>query len=366
MVYSFFIVVLYCILYRVMSQALGCPKLTQNNHKWTKGVPGQNVDWFVILKDNGGKDYLYADSSVPKLNSFHKLGDVLDPLSEAVKRINKHKYALMFNDQYKVLGGRNTQAPHPHSKGFMGWTNDQGLFITHSVPDYPGLLVDKKTVKAKLEPKNEALAQHFLCITMTAANSEMLKEAVAFEHFATRFHGFYLIKQQGHRQPLNSGIPGILGVKDEKLPKRHEVEFKATEVGPWQVISKHVPDNKSKGSLFEYVMEIYDKPFYIRTHSRSKGLFDDECGPYNIESLRVKTLEFPDQMIQLSEGGDHSKWAISDKGDVSCFCDLNRKCPQRKRGGSCFCLRNQNLHDEIGRLIDQSEVQKCRKKFHCF
>ena len=118
------------------------------------GPHPQPVGWWLILKKNNGLDYAYFDDSTPVGSETvtltgYQLDDYQRSLGATIQQINDQRDSLavlIFNDAPIVAPtqagtdlGMNASATTGHINGLLVADENQGFWISHSLPAFPYL-----------------------------------------------------------------------------------------------------------------------------------------------------------------------------------------------------------------------------------
>ncbi len=106
------------------------------------------------------------------------------------------------------------------------------------------------------------------------------------------------------------------------------------------------------------IPNFYQSSFYVETWTRPH-LLPNICDKYSV--FNIKLLNFDGE--EMKDTKDHSKWGVSDKGDIICYGDMNRTEEQEKRQGSIACFRNNNVAGIVRGFIPESEQCGSSMKF---
>jgi hypothetical protein len=308
---------------------------------------GQPTSWFANIKfprsiRKAGDKYAYLH---PKGgNAFQVVQGInIDGPQEALSRtitlINSmpkaSKEQVLFNDEKP---GEDAKSSGAHAKGVLAYDpkTKTGVYIMHSLPGYPKIS-DAGVIDPKVDEDNDKFAQHVFCLSLNEASYQAVANNLAVE---------------------NPNIYFGTGIY-EKFPKRTVEESKVTKIqgGAGEKIVMFTKAPRFAGLLFEdIIIPAIDAPLAVESWGR----------PYQKPSCFLKKNSVNINQLQFatkdtwSHGNDHSKWAVtSAKLKVACFCDMNRMESQAKRGGSCFCIEDANVHQALSSLI--VDTDKCDK-----
>ncbi|KAL1438421.1 hypothetical protein MTO96_048035 [Rhipicephalus appendiculatus] len=310
--------------------------LTTLSHAATscKNEKNADVDWFFMYKlPRGAQDkhkvsiprgdeYVYIDSTTPTstpywkmsthniFNASNALANTIAPLT--AKQKPKNLTYVVYNDQPPDSPGRQKVEQRTHQSarsslaGLFIFDEESGVWIIHSVPKFPEMLHHGFYT---FPTSGREFGQTILCVTFPASQLETIAT-----HLRLQYPNIY-----------DSYAPPSLHVYSAAVASNLESNLFAST---WR--------NGAGGKVPADCNDTYTVT--------------------NIEALR---LSMGKQQLQIKNGEDHSKWAISEETAKRFVCigTLNRMHSQYRRGGQTLCFKNALLHKLLLRSV--SEFDSC-------
>jgi len=329
---------------------------------------GDPVDWFIVYKlprqnvtsdepRKKGLAYLYMDQSTA--GQWKRSNATIDQNRQTVAYTLKQFYAnakndsvfrLLYNDE---LPQGNVSYSKGHTKGALVFDGTSGFWMIHSVPKFP--------------PKNDygypptgaKYGQTFFCVTFP----------------------YSMLGEVGNQLLLNEpyiydwSLPAAMARDNEVLqkvikgqPPKTAPFFRKTSLtslGGVAMTSFAKHKKWSEELYTDLVAPTLQKVLYTETWQNGGGDIGSNCTAaykvYNIANLTLETK------ISFSNHDDHSKWAVSDKVNVSsqsgfwiCVGDINRQKTQYTRSGGTMCMQNEDVWKTFRFSIQN--YQKCPNK----
>uniref|UniRef100_A0AC34GRW7 Deoxyribonuclease II n=1 Tax=Panagrolaimus sp. ES5 TaxID=591445 RepID=A0AC34GRW7_9BILA len=311
---------------------------------------GQSVDWFAayklpILSDRSkhrsGLDFLYADARQPESwqVSTKQINDSSSAIGKTMGQLWKAKndqsifYAL-YNDEHP--GSNKSDSYRGHMKGVLLFDDFRGFWLIHSVPNY----VDLSKSAYSYPSSGVRNGQSFLCVTFPVSALSQIGTQLLFSQPSV----------YDYRLPdsFKKLFPDLTKAIEKKSMSRAEASFSSI---------------KSIKSLDGVNFMSFSK------HKKyGKDLYGDLVAPELKSSFYVETwLNGPvDVDYAFSSSKDHSKWAVSDNGNLPYVCigDINRQKSQMGRGGGTLCIQNFLLWHLYRSSVDHVECCPTSNIFH--
>ena len=342
---------------------------------------GRSVDWFVILKPpwvtssstasfRKGAGYSYADANAPSLTPTNQtlygasaLASTLAPAFAPPASQPPDLGWAFYNDG----------VPHAaydfkmgHTKGATIFDSSGGLFLLHSVPDYPNAVGTPYAYPSS----GTANGQVFLCVSLNAANLDTV--------FSQWFYSYPRI--------YSSKLPPAVSCTYPNLAK-----YLATAPPPRATAAPYIKQAVVMTSLGMPVRSIAKYPYWgeldlwadgvapmlgvdlcVQTwqnNGNNLGAFCKRDGrAFNV--IDVGGMQFSSD-TRWDNVKDHSKWAVSDACTAAadalwvCIGDINRQSGQFSRGGGAMCFQSRPLYESFYSFISplasncSGNVSKC-------
>jgi deoxyribonuclease-2 len=361
---------------------------------------GKPVDWWIILKLDNGFRYVYRDSKMGG-PQFVGPNEGLDDetANHALSRTMNAFYQKVTNPDFGYLIYNDQPASTPkaadefaedakaHAKGLVGFDSRQGIWLIHSVPQFPNAL--SSGVYSGLPPNSRAFGQSFLCVTypiteFSEIGAQLYIDNPLVVQGAIPIDAIPIVGDQFSRlvsrkvKPIDVGLPqSSVGVLTSKAGK---------------TITSFAKSARWKLDLYEDLIAPYFKTdLLVRTWMRAPGNLPTFCAPESCANTFVQdeegisilsqpvchhlcnetntSCQFPYSVMivnglklsddtLLSRKNDHSKWAISapnSKLPIVCIGDINTQTTQRLRGGGSSCIEDEDNWLAFQKLIDDRD-----------
>ncbi|XP_066245534.1 plancitoxin-1-like isoform X2 [Euwallacea similis] len=328
-----------------------------------KDQQGNSIDWYVayklpkqtkhenaLVKEGLGYMYMTSDDhnqwifSETGINSSNSLiGNTLNPLYN-----NAKKYlSILYNDQ-PPQGHAGSKG---HTKGVVIADKTSGLWLIHSVPNFPYSLN-----QYEYPDSGTHYGQSFLCLSLGV--SDLNSVGIQLQYNEPQ------IFAQNVPETMKSIFPEL-----EKAARNETVED-----SPWYRIANI---NTQKGANFvsfaksgNFEKDLYadlvsaslETNLYVETWPNEPNRLPSDCDHiYQVDNVLSISLSISSEVnMSFTSTTDHSKWAISTSQDSSkwlCIGDINRAEKQTERGGGTTCINNKVLAQQYAGIV--SSVQQC-------
>ncbi|XP_078128212.1 deoxyribonuclease-2-beta-like [Sander vitreus] len=388
-----------------------------------KNHNGVAVDWYIIYKApklnnirTEGLEYLYIDPAGKKTYKDHNklinndkgvLANTLKPIF--TKSMTDNFGFITYNDQPPPdeKGVKPSVASKfGHSKGVVMMDKTTGVWLLHSVPQFPF-----KRDKNNFYPDSGAAkAQTFICVTFKYNQFKKIGQhlldirAFPFDHQIPE--GFYTelkdvrnkMVQTGNNiniQDLTSaGLTSAAGTlfrsfakKQYKGPSgvgklRHRRVKVLPKAKPKPAVHKTITKGHKAGTkgpsaarlvalrdpkrfvgdLYLTIAETYRTDVRVQTwgcqlNRDSSYCVQNQRQVINIESVKT---DLGNGEFKWMTKNDHSKWCVADTkhSDLICIADVNRAITQYERPGGGLCFEHKEASELFKGLIDETET--CR------
>ncbi|XP_075554609.1 deoxyribonuclease-2-alpha-like isoform X1 [Dermacentor variabilis] len=351
-----------------------------------KDERNEDVDWFFMYKmpkeasraaavafnkastsARGGEEYFYVDARTPAStsrwpHSDHSvaeadgaLANTLAPLYATNKSALNLAYAT-YNDQPPTSTDGARVDSHGHTKGVILFNEQQGAWLVHSVPEFPGSLHSGRYV---FPDTGREYGQTALCVTFPTSQLDTIATHLRLQH----------------PDIYDSYAPQSLLAAHPPLALLLQKSFIRTQ--PWLLTSKLTTQGNATFVSFakhaHYEQDVYEAAVGValRTDVLAStwrngrgGKLPPACngagGPRVLDVLQMRFDQASSNAsLAFDNTEDHSKWAVSlpakkrahdkerpesDDAGYVCVGSLNRMQSQLRRGGETLCFRNALLH----------------------
>ena len=187
-----------------------------------------------------------------------------------------------------------------------------------------------------------------MCLSMDISNLEKLAAGLILTELHVYFSNFQSSKYPNLQKiasskPDNNNNKFLNFLKDGSTITSFNVDGKYDFTGIHKSPDYHVDMLEDimvpalKQSLFS---ESWGRPYSSANCDLAGGLF----------VKNIKHISFNDKS-KWDDHDDHSKWAISNKGNIVCPGDMNHMTSQKKRGGSYFCFSHKKLWTAMRKIV---------------
>jgi deoxyribonuclease-2 len=330
---------------------------------------GQSVDWYIILKTpeisssypsvSKGYAYLYADSNSYTTkrfftNSSHSLGDGQGALDHTLAQIysnyNNVGYAF-YNDE---TPSGSTSYSYGHTKGVMGWDNNGGFWLIHSVPK----MAEDPSKGSFSYPNNGRMyGQSMICVSLNATNMDSAFFQLTYTNpqlYANSWiSGTESIYPNGNQFFNQKVVVKKAGTNIATIVTKNGVSFthyaKNVKWGKC-IFGDLIGPQYSVSTLVESWQDPYEKPYLPPTVTLSV-----------YSSLLIATPNYAQwDSISWKQAIDHSKWSVSigDNGAaaVTCIGDINKQTSQNHRSGGMLCIQDKVIYNAFVDLIVTTDM----------
>ena len=314
--------------------------LFYQNEKVCLNPNGKPVDWYIIFlfprSVSPDKEiyYAYFDSNLLSAD-YYLYNESSFPPSMVISYLNN-------NDSNYNYFAWNDGLPESkfsyniskaHSKGFLIYDKNDGVFLSHSLPQFPKKINNK--LLSGLTSNAGYYGQHFLCISITKETSEKIVEILNNINALV----FASVKKDNVNKIENEWVKKLIINKYDIVHSINDKNFIKSKKGiEFTIFSKN---NYNLVTPYDTVLrQNYLDDFYIRTWILPK-LVPAICEKYSI--FNVDKIQFGE--YKYDKNKDHAKWAISVFKNIVCFGDLNHCESQKIRGGMLICFENEALHN---------------------
>ena len=340
---------------------------------------GDPVDWWIIVKrpgsveqDNGAvyigsnvsssEEYINLENSdgalLRTLQKVKEVGKVNIPRYDSQKKEqlmceDSNSCTLLYNDQvHKKISKSSVSTKYAHSKGILSFSDSMGIWIVHSLPEFPFIDTNTKEIFPNFSENtnvrvanssDRAYGQIFFCGSFSGKNQfekiqEHLKK-LKVNFYPHVNYKFYPKEKKGTKSNL---IQSNIKLFSSGL----ELQEKLQLVSYGRKYAK-----KTDNDIYDY----YAKDI-IKSSLKVQHWYSSRNKELKVGSVSyIRKMHFPNQSESWGNSDtreDHSKWAISgNKGKLFCIGDLNRETLQKERGGQLLCFENQRVWNMFHSMI---------------
>jgi deoxyribonuclease-2 len=266
---------------------------------------------------------------------------------------------VQYDDEWP---GNHKHGTGGHTKGVLGFDEQGGFWLIHSVPRFPANISDG--TYPGLPEDETRYGQTFMCISTSLADLDKVSKNLIIAHpwvYGADVPVSLAFGDLSYLKLLAAGQRGIDGVDSNK--------DEITSVGPNTPLTFTLFYKSPDWGKFLYedlVEPYFHNSFMWETWMNGVNPDPSFCtgdgSPYQYNSTNIRHLTLGSE--SWKETQDHSKWGVSvgdwyDNAQVQVICigDINRQQSQNGRGGGTTCFHHTNIWITMWRAIDQ--VDQC-------
>uniref|UniRef100_A0A023GIL2 Putative deoxyribonuclease ii n=1 Tax=Amblyomma triste TaxID=251400 RepID=A0A023GIL2_AMBTT len=295
-----------------------------------------------------GEEYVYIDSLTPQSTPYwslstHNIFKEGNALANSIalltaKEKPKNVTYAVYNDQ-PPHNLENRRTSNGHTKGLFIFDEESGVWIIHSVPKFPEVL---HTGTYVFPPNGRENGQNILCVTFPTSQLETIAT-----HLRLQYPNIYDSYAPASLRKTHPALNLLLARKFiKRAPWVLTASLKDVAHNAYVSFAKHGRYNKDVYSSL-VANNLESNLFASTWRNGAGGKAPPACNNTyivtNVEAVRFKMSQ---QQLDIKNGEDHSKWAVSEETDKRYVCvgTLNRMHSQYQRGGQTLCFRNALLH----------------------
>jgi deoxyribonuclease-2 len=292
--------------------------------------------WTIIKAPKTGDNFLYAtgDKGEDLYSPSYSLNDTTKgALSLTLNQLweSETNYVL-FNDESPGISGYNYTVGH--TKGILAVDSEAqtGFYIVHSFPSWPLGPQSPRSQNSYggLSSNLWTYGQNAYCVSVSAKTIDTF--AYSFQLNIPNIYDTKLSTTVMNSLPnVTALINGLYSTA--AICAIHPF----TSIGGKEHIlfSKSTQWNKDLWS--SCVAPYVKKDLVVESWIRGSAIGPSCSGAYEV--LDASEIAF-DSSFTWSEYNDHSKWATSTDGQITCHGDINRMTTQYVRGGGAVCFQS--------------------------
>ena len=317
---------------------------------------GESTDSWTILKaPKTGDAFLYATGNDLYSPSYSLNDTTQGALSLTLNQLwETDTNYVLFNDEPPDVSGYNFTVGH--TKGVLAINADAqtGFYIVHSFPQWPKGPRSQNSYGG-LSANLWTYGQNAYCVSVLAKTIDTM--AYAFQLTVP-----YIYDTRLSTTVMNT-LPNVTAlVKGTYSTAAICANHPFTSVGgkPYILFSKSTQWNKDLWS--SCVAPYVKKDLVVESWIRGSAIGPSCSGAYEV--LDASEISFSTEftwtlapkmvrgkyiqtnVFEWSEYNDHSKWATSTDGKITCHGDINRMTTQFVRGGGGLCFQSSGYNLE--------------------
>ncbi|XP_043834997.1 deoxyribonuclease-2-alpha isoform X2 [Dromiciops gliroides] len=276
--------------------------------------------------------YMYVDGNsggwregATSINSTQgAVGRTMNQLYQG--NLNELAY-LLYNDQPPSDNGGLDSTNRGHTKGVLLLNRDGGIWLVHSVPQFP----PHAKLSYSWPPNAGKFGQTLLCVTFTYSQFQEIGKQLTYTYpqvYDYRLEGTFA-------QDLPELLHAAKGHHVDKGPWNRRVTLTSRGGADFQSFAKF---NDFQDDLYSgWLTRALGSDLFVQFWPRTSDVLPSNCsGPFHV--LNVVELAFPDSAVPaFTATHDHAKWCVALNSTWTCIGDLNRNRAEEHRGGGTLC-----------------------------
>jgi hypothetical protein len=268
------------------------------------------VDWWVILKEPDGLNYVYLDAESKTFKQGKatlKGGALGSTFAQFYDSGAKSTFAYaMWNDEFP--DGSKHDAPSAHAKGALGFSASGGVWITHSVPKFPGKVSDGWD--GSWDTASDTYGQSFLCVSLPASSVEDVAHTMQVDRLA--------IFDSSLPAGMQADFPEFRAlVEKDKCPDAtRQATIKSRKGKKFLRISKSGHWATGDEHFYEaLVAPAVGANLATETWQNGIGSMASDCSD-KFQVMNVRHVAVTGDSDGWNSSNDHSKWAMTVSGST--------------------------------------------------
>ncbi len=324
---------------------------------------GNSVNHWAIFKFPTGTDYAYWDSNIANIAIQ---SDSLNSTTEGALALTMGQ---LWADKSVGYAFYNDEIPNSsvaynfsvgHSKGVWMWDEEltAAVFIQHSVPKFPTSGPESVASDDNigigyqgLPPNAWDYGQHLACFSLNFSDLEII--AQNFQHVVPQIY-----ENRGTFDTLTALLEGaynsnpVCSVFTLTSSNKEIIGFAKTAA--WD------------SDLYEACISAHlDKGFAVESWLHGNSPLGSTCMPYEVTDIMTLSFGVSDTLadgtgedgVSFANYEDHSKWAVSNSGQIVCFADINRMESQFARNGAGLCFQDSGLWQAMRAIVNSTDSE---------
>lgn len=299
------------------------------------GVTGEATDsWSIFKAPETGDDYLYATESENLYQPSSSLNSTSDgALAKTIGQLwaSSDISYVLWNDSPPGQGS-NYNYTVGHTKGLFAVDDEgNGFWLTHSIPLYPQGPKQTPTGYSGIGSNAWTYGQNAYCLSVSLSALDTM--AYALQLTIPSIYEAAITNAVATQAPNISAL--IKGkTSSAAICANHTLSTQAGKI--FSFYTKSTQWNKDL--WYSCIAPSLKKDLLVESWIRGSAIGPSCSGSYQVYD--VQAVDFSeDPSFSWSEYNDHSKWAVSTDGEITCVGDINRMTTQYVRGGGAICFK---------------------------
>nr|UOI85652.1 deoxyribonuclease 2-1 [Dugesia japonica] len=325
-------------------QSLNCSITCRNEND-------KPIDWFIAMKLPKSYNFIYITSGnnpAEWINSTYDLKSdkniIAVTLRQSYLHCNRKCFYVYYNDDKP---NSNNTVKGGHLKGVLNMDETTGLWLTHSVPNFP---IENEYF---YNQPQSIYGQSFICVSIKniylkpIVKQLLMMQASVYSHFLPQLFTDDV--------ELINLLPNLIKNVRSKQPDSNILKFKT--INSLELIHFGKSPKYNEDLYSGLIAPSLNDSLFVETWTNGKGGKLDSLCQLKYKVNNVDQINFTNKVYQSKS--DHSKWAISQSQKLSYVCigDINRMKSQFKRGGGSLCISKSEAWQKMFKLI--TNYEKC-------
>ncbi|XP_039635435.1 deoxyribonuclease-2-beta-like isoform X2 [Perca fluviatilis] len=338
----------------ILPTPVTCPRYIIYKAPKLNNIGTTGLEYIYIDPNGKKKETLTTDLTYKPIN--HPNGVLANTLRPIFTTSMTDNFGFIsYSDQPP---GCNAQDKFGHSKGVVMMNKTTGVWLLHSVPQFP-FLRDQNNFYPPSGVKN---AQTFICVTFNYEEFNMIGEhlldinAFTFEDHIP--NNFYESLQKLRRTGNNIRKERLNGVRTQDLTSAGRTPFHSFAKYKIANTIMDTDPKRFEGDLYVTIAKEYQTNVRVQTWPCKQDepyCVTNQHQVINIESVKTN-------LGTWGSGNDHSKWCVATDTIKNkfplliCIADVNRALSQYKRPGGALCFIHKEASELFKGLINQTDA----------
>jgi deoxyribonuclease-2 len=309
--------------------------------------------WTIIKAPKTGDAFLYATGTEDFYQPSYSLNDTSQgALSLTLNQLWESETSyVLFNDEPPGVSGYNYTVGH--TKGILAVDSEAqtGLYIVHSFPSWP--LGPGGTKSPSIQNSYGGLSSNLWTYGQNAYCVSVSAKTIDTFAYSFQLNIPYIYDTKLSTTVMKS-LPNVTALINGTVSKADIcANHPFTTIGGKQHILFSKSTQWNKDLWFSCVAPYIKKDLVVESWIRGSAIGPSCSGTYEVNDASEISFdssftwsEYNDQRSAPSAGSpfhflsemDHSKWATSTDGQITCHGDINRMTTQYVRGGGAVCF----------------------------
>ncbi len=319
---------------------------------------GKPVDWFIAYKipkkiDNplqDGYGYAYMDANTNGFKvSKYSAADTQSAMGATLQQVYRNAEHQKDSLAYVFYNDANPDGKeffdYAHSKGDVAFNKENGFWLVHSVPKYPGFVADGYSYPHS----GTYYGQMFFCVSFNSSQFDSIG-------LQLRYNGPH-IHDSNFPEFMKELYPNVFSLMQGDFisdpPYNHSQKL-VSSAGKTLI---HFAKTKDFNAdlYYSFVAPALKTNLLAETWQHGSGRIGPSCDGYTVENIIKLSVQTDTDAFAFANYKDHSKFVVSKSSDLPYVCigDINRMTTQYERGGGTLCTKDPYIWKTFHKLVVQ-------------